>query len=258
MRRREFITLVGGAVAAWPLMAHAQQAERVRRIGVLYSLAADDPESVTRRAAFEQALKELGWTNGSNLRIDYRWAGNDPELIRKFVAELVAAAPDVIVTSGSVVVGPMVRATLDIPIVFLQAIDPVGSGLIESMAQPGGNVHWLYAIRIQSRRKMAGVAQRDRAKSVTGGGPKGCHAGPRDWPIRCHPGYGTAASCGVESNQCRGSGRDGARDRSICALPKCRAGCDGRRNCGSPQCNHRCCGQAPIAGRLPISLLRQR
>jgi putative tryptophan/tyrosine transport system substrate-binding protein len=137
MRRREFIGLLCGA-AAWPLSARAQQQERVRRIGVLFSLAEDDTESVTRRAAFEQALKGLGWINGGNLRIDYRWAGGDAELIRKFVAELVASA--VIVTSGSLTAGPMVRATLNIPIVFLQVIDPVGSGLVESMAQPGGNV----------------------------------------------------------------------------------------------------------------------
>jgi putative tryptophan/tyrosine transport system substrate-binding protein len=140
MQRREFITLVGGAAAAWPLASRAQQPERARRIGVLNSLTEDDPESVTRRAAFEQSIKELGWTSGGNLRIDYRWAGNDPELIRKFAAELVALAPDVIVASGSVVVPPMVRATRDIPIVFLQVIDPVGSGLIASMAHPGGNV----------------------------------------------------------------------------------------------------------------------
>jgi putative tryptophan/tyrosine transport system substrate-binding protein len=139
MRRREFITLVGGA-ATLPLAAHAQRPERERRIGVIYSLAEGDPESVARRAALEQGLKELGWISGGNLRIDYRWAENDPELIRKFVAELVALAPDVILTSGSVVVGPTVRATLKIPIVFLQVIDPVGSGLIESMAHPGGNV----------------------------------------------------------------------------------------------------------------------
>jgi putative ABC transport system substrate-binding protein len=138
MQRREFIMLMGGAAAAWPLAARAQQ--RARRIGALYSLTEDDPESVARRAAFEQAIKELGWTSGGNLRIDYRWSGNDPELIRKFVAELVALAPDVIVASGSVVVPPMVRATRDIPIVFLQVIDPVGSGLIASMAHPGGNV----------------------------------------------------------------------------------------------------------------------
>jgi len=140
MRRREFVTLLGSAAALWPLAARAQQSERVRRIGVLYSLAEDDSESVVRRAAFEQALKGLGWINGGNLRIDYRWAGGDAELIRKFVAELVASAPDVIVTSGSLTAGPMVRATRNIPIVFLQVIDPVGSGLIESMAQPGGNV----------------------------------------------------------------------------------------------------------------------
>jgi putative tryptophan/tyrosine transport system substrate-binding protein len=140
MQRRAFITLLGGAAVAWPLTAHAQQAERGRRIGVLFSLTEDDPESVARRAAFEQALKELGWTSGGNVRIDYRWAGSDLGLVPKFVAELVASAPDVIVTSGSLVVGPMVRATRDIPIVFLQVIDPVGSGLIKSMAQPGGNV----------------------------------------------------------------------------------------------------------------------
>ena len=140
MQRREFITLVGGAVAAWPLASRAQQPERVRRIGVLYSLAEDDPESVTRRAAFEQAIKGLGWTIGGNLRIDYRWARNDFELIRKFAAELVALAPDVILTSGRIVIEPTIRATRNIPIVFLQVIDPVGSGLIESMAHPGGNV----------------------------------------------------------------------------------------------------------------------
>ena len=140
MQRREFITLVGGAVAAWPLASRAQQPERVRRIGMLNSLAEDDPESVTRRAAFEQAMKELGWTIGGNLRIDYRWARNDFELIRRFAAELVALAPDVILTSGSIVVEPTIRATRNIPIVFLQVIDPVGSGLIESMAHPGGNV----------------------------------------------------------------------------------------------------------------------
>jgi len=140
MQRRSFIALIGATAATIGFAARAQQPERVRRIAVLYSLGEGDPESVVRRTAFEQALKELGWTDGGNLRIDYRWAANDPELIRKFVAELVAMAPDVILTSGSVVVGPMVRATAKIPIVFLQVIDPVGSGLIESMAQPGGNV----------------------------------------------------------------------------------------------------------------------
>jgi putative ABC transport system substrate-binding protein len=140
MRRRQFMAALGAA-AALPLTARAQQqGERVRRIGVLNSLAENDPESAVRLRAFEQALKQLGWSNGGNLRIDIRWSGNDPELIRKFAAELISMAPDAIVTSGSVVVGPMAQATGNIPIVFLQVIDPVGSGLIESMAQPGGNV----------------------------------------------------------------------------------------------------------------------
>jgi putative tryptophan/tyrosine transport system substrate-binding protein len=140
MRRREFITLLGGTAVTWPVAARAQQSERVRRVGVLFSLAESDPESVARREAFDQALKELGWIKGGNLRIEYRWAGNDPELMRKFVAELVTLAPDVIIASGNLAILPMVRATRDIPIIFLQMIDPVGSGLIETMARPGGNV----------------------------------------------------------------------------------------------------------------------
>ena len=140
MKRRDFMLALGGAAVAWPLAARAQQGERVRRIGVLSGLAEDDPESVARRAAFEQALKALNWVNGSNLQIDYRWAANDPERIRKFAAELIAPAPDVILTSGSIIMVPIMQATRTIPIVFVQVIDPVGSGFVESLARPGGNV----------------------------------------------------------------------------------------------------------------------
>jgi len=140
MRRREFITLLGGAAAAWPLAARAQQPERMRRIGVLSALLEDDPESVARRAVFEQALQALGWTAGRNLRIDYRWTGNDRAVIQKFATELVALAPDVILTSGNFIMAPMLQAARTIPIVFTQVIDPVGSGFVESMARPGGNV----------------------------------------------------------------------------------------------------------------------
>jgi putative ABC transport system substrate-binding protein len=139
MRRREFIGLLGGA-AAMPFAARAQQGERVRRIGVLSALTEDDPESMARRAAFEQALKALNWTNGSNLRVDYRWAANDAERIRKLAAEIIALGPDVILISGSIVVTPMMQATRTIPIVFVQDIDPVGSGFVKSLARPGGNV----------------------------------------------------------------------------------------------------------------------
>jgi len=138
MQRRQFVALLGGAVT-WPLAARAQQDQRVRRIGVLSALAEDDPESLVRRPAFEQALKALGWTNGTNLRIDYRWAATDAERIRKLVAEIIALEPDVILTSGSLV-PLMMQATRTIPIVFVQVIDPVGSGFVKSLARPGGNV----------------------------------------------------------------------------------------------------------------------
>jgi putative ABC transport system substrate-binding protein len=140
MRRREFITLLGGVAVAWPLIAHAQQAERIRRIGLLSALAEDDPESVTRRAAFEQALEALGWADGRNIRIDYRWGAANADDTRKYVAELVALAPDVILTSSNISLAPMMQATRTIPIVFVQVIDPVGSGFVESLARPGGNV----------------------------------------------------------------------------------------------------------------------
>ena len=140
MTRREFITLLGGTAAAWPLAARAQQPDRVRRIGVLNVLTEDDPESVARRAVFEQALQALGWTAGTNLRIDYRWTGNDPARIQKFAAELAALKPDVILASGNLVIAPMLQAARTTPIVLAQVIDPVGSGFVESMARPGGNV----------------------------------------------------------------------------------------------------------------------
>jgi putative ABC transport system substrate-binding protein len=139
MQRRQFIALLGGA-ATWPLVARAQQDQSVRRIGVLSALAEDDPESVARRPAFEQALKALNWTNGNNLRVDYRWAASDPERIRKLVAEIIALEPDVILLSGTSVVPPMMQATRTIPIVFVQVIDPVGSGFVKSLARPGGNI----------------------------------------------------------------------------------------------------------------------
>ncbi|MGC1845516.1 MAG: ABC transporter substrate binding protein, partial [Pseudolabrys sp.] len=140
MQRRDLIILLGGAAATWPLAALAQPDQRVRRIGVLSALAEDDPESVARRPAFEQALKALNWTNGSNLRIDYRWAASDSERIRKLVAEIIALEPDVILLSGSFIVAPMMQATRTIPIVFVQVIDPVGSGFVKSLARPGGNI----------------------------------------------------------------------------------------------------------------------
>src|SRR5215472_2105610 len=137
-KRREFIMLLGGA-AAWPLAAHAQQSERMRRIGVLQSLAADDPEGQARLAAFAQGLQQSVWTFGRNVQIDTRWAAGDAERFRRYAAELVAPAPDVILAVGAAAVGPLQQATRTVPIVFVNTSDPVGAGFVESLARPGGN-----------------------------------------------------------------------------------------------------------------------
>lgn len=139
MRRREFITLLGGAAATWPFAAHTQQAERMRRIGVLTAATEDDPENKARHAAFEQGLKQLGWSEGRNVRIDYRWGGGDPGITHRQAEELVALAPDVIVATGSSGTGQALRATRTVPIVFVIVPDPVGSGFVDSLSQPGGN-----------------------------------------------------------------------------------------------------------------------
>jgi putative ABC transport system substrate-binding protein len=139
MRRREFITVLGGAAAAWPLYARAQQGDRMRRIGVLMSLTADDPEGQVRLTAFLQGLQQLGWTDGRNVRIDTRWGAGDADRSRRYAAELIALAPDVILASGTSTMGPLLRATRTVPIVFTQVTDPVGAGFVDSLARPGGN-----------------------------------------------------------------------------------------------------------------------
>jgi putative ABC transport system substrate-binding protein len=139
MKRRAFITGLAGA-AAWPLAARAQQGEQMRRIGVLTSgAAADDPDGQVRSAAFVQGLQQLGWTDGRNIRIDYRWGAGDADNMRKYAAELVALAPDVILASGTASVAPLLQATRTVPIVFVQVTDPVGAGFVDSLAHPGGN-----------------------------------------------------------------------------------------------------------------------
>src|SRR5262249_19493867 len=138
MRRREFITLIGGGAAAWPLAARAQQPERMRRIGVLSGQAEDDQDNKVRIAAFVKELQQLGWTGGRNVRIDYRFAAANLDNYHKYAAELVTLAPDVILAPGVSLVH-ILQATRTIPIVFPIAADPVGSGLVESLSRPGGN-----------------------------------------------------------------------------------------------------------------------
>jgi putative tryptophan/tyrosine transport system substrate-binding protein len=149
MRRREFIGMFGGA-AAWPVAVRAQQGERMRRVGVLTNLAADDPEGQVRNTAFAQALAQLGWTVGQNLRMEHRWGSGDAERIHKYAAELVASTPDAVLATGAAGAGALLQATRMVPIVFVLVPDPVGAGFVDSLARPGGNatgfVQFDYAI----------------------------------------------------------------------------------------------------------------
>ena len=139
MRRREFITLIGG-MATWPLTVRAQQTERVRFIGILNILGPDDPEGKARITVFEQTLQELGWTVGRDLKIENREVGSDVDRLRRYAAELVALAPDAIFSMGSLPAAALQQATRTIPIVFMNVSDPVGAGLVQNMAHPGGNI----------------------------------------------------------------------------------------------------------------------
>ena len=139
MRRREFITILGGAAAAWPLAAHPQQPNGMRRIAVLSSGNADDQLFKSALAAFQQGLQQLGWTDGRNVRIDLRPGRGDLDNIRKHASELAALAPDIIMAVGGSAVGPLLQATRTVPIVFVFAPDPVGSGFVNSLSRPGGN-----------------------------------------------------------------------------------------------------------------------
>ena len=138
--RRELLAALGGAAAAWPRAARAQQPSGVRRIGVLMNLASEDAEGQARLAAFHQGLQQLGWTVGRNVQIDYRWGAGNADRIRKFAAELVALAPDVILSAGSPSVAALQQATRSVPIVFVLVVDPVSSGFVDSLARPGGNI----------------------------------------------------------------------------------------------------------------------
>jgi ABC-type uncharacterized transport system substrate-binding protein len=140
MKRRQFITLLGGAVVAWPLSARAQQPEQMRRIGVLMNRAADDPEGQARLAAFQQGLQQLGWSDGHNVRVDIRWGEDDVDRERSYAAELVALTPEIILASGTLSVAALQHVSRTLPIVFVGVTDPVGAGLVESLARPGGNV----------------------------------------------------------------------------------------------------------------------
>ena len=140
LKRRDLITLLGSAAAAWPLAARAQQPERMRRIGVLMNRAADDPQAQVRLAAFQQALQQLGWSDGRNVRIDIRWCETDAERARRYAQELIALAPDILLADGTVSATALQYATRTLPIVFTTVLDPVGFGFVDSLSRPGGNI----------------------------------------------------------------------------------------------------------------------
>ncbi len=194
MRRRDFITVIAGSAAAWPLAVRAQPGDRMRRIGVLMPLAADDPVGQARLGAFQQGLQQSGWTDGHNVRIEYRRSAGNAADTRKYAAELVALAPDVILSSGTEAVAALQQATRTTPIVFTIVVDPVGAGLVDSLARPGGNAtgfitfefgisgKWLELLRqiVPAVKRVAVI--RDPAVSVGVG--RMCGASPRSWGFR--------------------------------------------------------------------------
>ena len=188
MKRRDFITLNGGAAAAWPLAARAQQRERVLRIGVLIGTAADDAIGQVRTPR-PRSCRDwgswIGWLLGRNVRMDIRWTAADADQARGYAAELVALAPDVILASSGSVVGPLRRLTRTIPIVFTETSDPVGAGFVESLASPGGNVTGFLTFEYGLSWEMVGTAQADRATRHAGCGPARCR--------RPHPGRASGA-----------------------------------------------------------------
>jgi putative ABC transport system substrate-binding protein len=151
MKRREFITLLGGATA-WPLAARAQQPERMRRVGVLMNGAAADPQAQARIAAFQEVLQQSGWNDGRNVRIDIRWGENDVERERRYAGELVALAPDAILATGTQGVLALQKTTRTLPVVFVGVADPVGAGLVDNLARPGGKYDRFHGVRVQSER----------------------------------------------------------------------------------------------------------
>jgi ABC-type uncharacterized transport system substrate-binding protein len=162
MNRREFITLLGSTAAAWPLAARAQQGERIRRIGMLLPAAADDTEFQARVGAFLQGLQQLGWSIGRNVRIYTRWATANAAEIRRHAAELAALAPDVILAHGTSAGRPALQATRTVPIVFAAVADPVVSGLVDSLARPGGNATGFIAFEFSLAGKWLECSERSR------------------------------------------------------------------------------------------------
>ena len=202
MQRRDFITLLGGAAVAWPFAARAQQDTRMRRIGALVGgERTDDLDTQTRVGAFRQGLQQLGWVDGQNVRIDVRAGSGDADRTRRYAEELVALAPDVIVTTGSAAVAPMLKATRTVPVVFTSVVDPVGAGFVNSLARPGGNATGFVKFEYVVEREMAGAAQRGRAGREAGSRHTRSRNFWRNWSVWRNPDGCALVRSGPDSDQ---------------------------------------------------------
>ena len=232
MKRREFIVGLGGAAVS-PFVAHAQQGERVRRIGILLPATADDPAWQARVGAFQQGLAQLGWTIGRNVQIDTRWATTNAAEIRKHAAELVALAPDVILAGGTSAVGPLLQATRTVPIVFAIVVDPVGAGFVDSLARPGGNatgfMNFEYSISGKWLELLKEIAPGVTRVAVL----RDATQGFADQPVCRHPGRGAVAQGGGQPGRSARRRRDRARRRGLRARSEWRSDRDGGRGGGA-------------------------
>ena len=207
------MTLLGGGAAAWPLAAHAQQTERMRRIGVL--MTTDDAEGQARMRAFLQGLQHLGWVDGRNVRIEARWTVGKADNVRRYVAELAALAPDVILAAtGTATTAPLLKATRTLPIVFVIVIDPVGAGFVASLARPGGNATGFLMFEYGLSGKWLELLKQI-APGVTRAAVSAMPQPGRNRPVRCHPGCGAVTQCGGQPGQCARRRRDRARHHGI-------------------------------------------
>jgi ABC transporter substrate binding protein len=227
MRRREFFAALGGA-AAWPVVGRAQQSGAFRRIGALMNRTANDPEASSFVGAFAQGLAELGWTIGRNVRIEYRWGANDVDLDRRYAAELVALAPDVILAAGTQSVAALQRVTRTLPIVFVTVTDPVGAGLVDNLSQPGGNTTGFMLFEY-SLSEMAGTPQANCARRDASCCPSRSHQSRRKPPVRRSPGRCAVDRSRDNSAQRTRRGRDRARRHSLRAPFEWRPGRDRER-----------------------------
>src|ERR1700722_14073792 len=197
MKRREFFLALGGT-AVFPPTAHAQQRGPMRRIGVLMNVAADDPESAGRIAAFLKELQQFGWSDGRNVQIDARWAVGDVDRFRQYAAELIALAPDAVLASSSLAVAALQKVTGTVPIVFVGVVDPVGAGFVDSLAHPRRKHHRVHEFRIRPEREMAGAVERDCTPRETSSGPSGSCLTCRERYVHRHPIGGAIVWSGVE------------------------------------------------------------